>query len=315
MRHVMQTTMRAVRACGIITILCATVVAALVIGVATRRVHASPRWLVITWGENTPEWNRKLDVSAIRQGCSDTPTSCINEIKSQKGKKIFLSILLKTAIPGNYGPQYGLLAREAPSLVSIGADDFVGQYQKLFLAGFQNAPAALTSLVDGIKSGNVGFGLTIYEDDLHSPYLSDQDFPPATRAKVDYVHLYIHYRADTPNTTRYVQEAKAIFPNAKVILGVYAYDRISYLPCTKGGQPCTAQQEQDYLRQGLDTDLQLVKSGDAAGIEFWPGSFGKIDEWKGWDEARICPGRRSECVKNTHEMRQIVAEEFKTHGI
>jgi hypothetical protein len=299
----------------VITFVCAAAVVLLAAGFVIRRVHALPRGLVITWGENTPEWNRKLDVSAIREGCSGTPTSCIEEIKSQKGKKVFLSILLKTAIPGNYGPQYGLLAREASSLVSIGADDFVGQYQKLFLAGFQNPPVALTSLIDGIKSGSVGFGLTIYEDDLRSPYLGDEDFPPATRAKVDYVHLYIHYRADTPNTAQYVQQAKAIFPNAKVILGVYAYDRISYLPCAKGGQPCTAQQEQDYLRQGLDADLQLVKNGDAAGIEFWPGSFGKIDEWKGWDEARICPGRKAECVQNTHEMQQIVAEEFKTHGI
>jgi hypothetical protein len=274
MRRQTQTVMRAVRASGIITIVCAAVAVALAVGLAIRRVNASPRWLVITWGENTPEWNRKLDVSVIREGCSGTPTSCINEIKSQKGKKIFLSILLKTAIPGNYGPQYGLLAREAPSLVSIGADDFVGQYEKLFLAGFQNPPVALTSLVDGIKSGNVGFGITIYEDDLRSPYLSDPDFPAATRAEVDYVHLFIHYRADTPNTSEYVREAKTIFPNAKVILGVYAYDRISYLPCAKGGQPCTPQQEQDYLRQGLDSDLQLVKNGDAAGIEFWPGSFG-----------------------------------------
>jgi hypothetical protein len=128
------------------------------------------------------------------------------------------------------------------------------------------------------------------------------------------VHLYMHYRADTPNTPQYVQQAKRIFPNAKVILGVYAYDRISYLPCTKGGQPCTPQEEQNYLRQGLDADLQLVNSGEADGIEFWPGSFGRVETWKGWDEPRICPGRKQRCVQNTQQMLQIVAEEFKAHG-
>jgi hypothetical protein len=302
--------------CGRRVIVCAGIVAALVFGFSVVRGHASPRWLVITWGENTGEWNRKLGVNAIREGCSGTPTDCINEVKSQKRKKIFLSILLKTAIPGNYGAQYGLLARQAPSLVSIGADDFVGQYERLFLNGFSDPPSALNSLIAGIKGGdrNMGFGLTIYEDDLQSPYLSDTKFPADARARVDYVHLYMHYRVDTPNTAEYVEEARKIFPNAKVILGVYAYDRISYLPCAKGGQPCTAQQEQDYLRQGLGADFRLLQSGDAAGIEFWPGSFGKIADWKGWDEARICPGRRAECVENTEQMRKIVAQEFELHG-
>jgi hypothetical protein len=287
--------------------------AAVVFGLALSGTHASPKWLVITWGANTREWNRKLGVSAIREGCSGTPASCINEVKSQKGKKIFLSILLKTAIPGDYGAQYGLLARQAPSLVEIGADDFVGQYEKLFLSGVPDPPSGLNSLITAIQSGdpNLGFGLTIYEDDLRSPYLSDPKFPASFRAKIDYIHFYIHYRVDTPNTPKYVQELRSAFPNAKVILGVYAYDRISYLPCAKGGQPCTVRQEQDYLRQGLDADFELLKSGEAQGIEFWPGLFGRIAEWKGWDEARICPGRKVECVLNTEQMRQIVAAEFK----
>lgn len=295
----------------------AAMVAVCAFALAMATAWASPRWLVITWGQNTPEWSKKLDVSAIREGCSGTPSSCINEVKSQKKTKIFLSILLKTAIPGNYGVPYGLLARQAPSLVEIGADDFVGQYEKLDLAGLEDLPSALSSLIDGIKSGdpNVGFGLTIYEDDLPSPYLGDAKFPSAARAKVDYVHLYVHYRADSPNTPQYVHQAKAIFPNAQVILGLYAYDRISYLPCSRGGQPCTAQEESSYLREQLDTDFQLLRSGEAGGMEFWPGSFGRIGAWDGWDEARICPGRRTECVQNTEQMEQIVAEEFKSHGL
>lgn len=294
----------------------AAMLAALALGFFIARARASSQPLVITWGEPGGSWGRKLHVSAIREGCSGSPTSCINEVKRQGGKKVFLSILLRTAIPGSYGPQYGMLAREVPSLVEVGADDFVGQYEKLFLGGFQDPTAGLTSLIDGIKAGssNVGFGLTLYEDDLQSPYLSDSRFPAAERAKVDYVHLFMHYRTDTPNTPQYVQQAKTVFPNAQVILGIYAYDRISYLPCSKGGQPCTAQQEQDYLKQGLDIDLGLVKNGTAAGIEFWPNTFGKEEQWSGWDQSRICPGRKAECVQNTQQMHQIVAQEFQSHG-
>lgn len=291
--------------------------AAVVLALFLAQAYAASRPLVITWGEPPAAWSRKLHVNAIREGCSGTPTACINEVKRQKGKKVFLSILLETAIPGGYGPQYGLLARQAPSLVSIGADDFVGQYEKLVAAGLQDPSAALTSLINGIKSGdpNLGFGLTLYEDDLQSPYLADAKFPAAARAKVDFVHLYIHYRMDTPNTPQYVQQVKQIFPNAQVILGVYAYDRISYLPCSKGGQPCTAQQEQNYLRQGLDIDLGLVKNGAAAGIEFWPNNFGRVSQWSGWDESRICPGRKTACIQNTQQLHQIVAQEFQSHGM
>jgi len=287
-------------------------------GLLVLRSHAATPWLVITWGSDTADWTHRLRVSATREGCSDQPTTCINQIKSRNGEKIFLSILLKTAIPGNYGAQYGILTRHDPSLVEIGADDFVNQYQKLFLSGVEDPTSALISLIEGIKTGNpnLGFGLTIYEDELQSPYLSDAKFPPSERARVDYVHFFMHYRADTPQTAQYIPQLKTVFPNAKVILGVYAYDRISYLPCSKGSSnPCTAQQEMDYLRQGLDVDLGLVKDGTAAGLEFWPGQFGKETGWRGWDEPRVCPGRRSECIQNTLQMRQIVAQEFSKQGM
>jgi len=279
--------------------------------------RAAEHWPVITWGDDSPDWDQKLHVTAVREGCSGQPSTCVGEIKAPHGEKLFLSILLKTAIPGNYGAQYGLLARQNRSLVEIGADDFVGQYEKLFLSGQPNPTAGLTSLIDGIKAGdpNLGFGLTIYEDELQSPYVADDKFPAGERAKVNYVHFYIHYRADSPNVASYLPQLKTVFPNAKVILGVYAYDRISYLPCSKGGQPCTAQQEEDYMRQGLDADLNLVKDGSAAGIEFWPGAFGREDEWTGWDQARICPGRKSECVQNMKQMHQIVAQEFSRAGM
>lgn len=277
--------------------------------------HASSNFLVISWNQPTSEWEKQLHVSAIRSGCSDQPQTCLREAKSigHGGKKVFLSMLMKAPTATAYGVEYGQASRGDKSLVAVGLDDFVGQYERLYLNGTQDPASVLNSLIDGIKSNpNLGFGLTIYEDDLTSPYLSDERFPAASRAMVDYVHFYIHYRVDTPKTADYVNQVKTVFPNAKVILGVYPYDRISYLPCTKGGSvACTPQEELDYVRQGIDIDLELAKNGTAAGIEFYPGIFGHESDWKGWDGGRICPGRKDECVANTQKMHQVVAEEFR----
>jgi hypothetical protein len=287
----------------------------IILTLSNTKSHASANFLVISWNQPTPEWEKQLHLSAIRSGCSDQPQSCLREAKSiaRSGKKVFLSMLLKAPTATTYGVEYGQDSKNDKALLAVGLDDFVGQYERLYLNGTQDPASTLNSLIDGIKSNpNLGFGLTIYEDDLASPYLSDQRFPAAIRGKVDYIHFYIHYRVDTPKTGDYVNQVKTIFPNAKVILGVYPYDRISYLPCAKGGSvPCTPQQEMDYVRQGMDIDLDLAKSGAAAGIEFYPGVFGKESSWTGWDGSRICPGRKDECVENTQKMHQIVAEEFR----
>ena len=285
----------------------------LVSGLALHARASAPSPLIVTWGPNTPEWDRKLHVSAIRIGCSDTPASCMKEVRAtaKDHRKVFLSVLLKADTSPSYGAQYGQLSLHESALAGVGIDDFVTQYERLFRGGAQNPQSILGEMIAGTKvNPHLGFGLTLYEDELQSPYVSDEDFPAHLRADVDYIHFYLHYRTDTPHIADYVRQVKAIFPNAKVILGVYAYDRISYLPCSRHGQPCTAQQELDFLRQGLDIDLGLVKSGEAAGIEFYPGSFGLENNWSGWNAPRICPGRKSDCIQNTDQMRQVVAQEF-----
>ena len=277
--------------------------------------HASSNFLVISWNQPTHDWDQQLHLSAIRTGCSDQPQTCLREAKSisKSGVKVFLSTLLKPDTATQYGVEYGQTSKGDHALVEVGLDDFVGQYERLYLNGTQDPASTLNSMIDGVKSNpNLGFGLTIYEDDLTSPYLADQRFPAATRAKIDYIHFYIHYRVDTPKTADYVKELKTVFPNAKVILGVYPYDRISYLPCAKGGSvPCTPEQELDSVRQSVDIALELAKNGTAAGIEFYPGIFGRESDWKGWDGGRNCPGRRDQCVANTQKMHAVVAEEFR----
>lgn len=278
---------------------------------------AAQRWQVITWGPNSTEWNQMLHVSGMRLGCSDSPGSCMREAVSVSqngnGAEVFLAVPLKVETVG-YGRQYAELSRNPTSVVEIGVDDFTGQYERLLSTGASKAADVLNALIEGVKSGDcrLKFGATIYEDELPLPALTDPELPAAIRAKFDLVHLYVHFRSNGGNTTTYVEQAKKLFPNAKIILGVYAYDRISYISCAKGpSRACTKQEELNYFSEALDADITLLKNGAVAGLEFYPGSFGRENEWTGWDKPNICPGRKQECIENTKALRQLVLEKFR----
>ncbi|MGA8143201.1 MAG: hypothetical protein WB987_04850 [Candidatus Acidiferrales bacterium] len=232
---------------------------------------------------------------------------------SREGTKVFLAVPLR-AVTANYGSEYARLSLQTPTVVEIGIDDFTGQYVKLFASGRGNPEEILNSLIDGVKShgSRLEFGATLYEDELQLSELDDPKLPSAIRAKFDIVHLYLHYRANGLKTPDYLEQAKKLFPNAKILLGVYAYDRISYMPCEKGNpRPCSKQEERDYLAKTLDVDIALLKTETAAGLEFYPGSFGREEEWSGWDKPRICPGRKQDCIDNTKALRRVVADEFR----
>ncbi len=276
---------------------------------------AGQRWQIITWGPNTPEWDQKLHVTGIRLGCSDTPASCMRvaDAASREGLEIFLAAPLK-AETASYGSEYARLSRGTPSVAEIGVDDFARQYRRILTSGASKAAAVLNSLIEGVQSGGsqLKFGATIYEDELESPELRESNLPATIRAKFDIVHLFLHYRSEGASTPKYVERAANLFPNAKIILGVYAYDRISYVPCRKGvAIACSRQEELDYFTAALDADIALLKNGAASGLEFYPGSFGREDQWSGWDKQDICPGRRRQCIDNTKALRGLVAERFK----
>jgi hypothetical protein len=283
---------------------------------ASRSSWPAPhRWEIITWGPNTSEWNVNLHVTGMRRGCSDSPASCMKMAgsASSDGMKIFLAVPLKEETVG-YGAEYAKLSRDNHEVVEIGVDDFTGQYERLLAIDASHAPAVLNSMIDGVKSGDskLKFGATIYEDELPLAAIGDPNLPAAIRAKFDFVHLYLHFRSNGANMPAYVSQARELFPSAQIVLGVYAYDRISYIPCAKGSsRPCTIREEKDYLRQALDADFELLKSGTVSGLEFYPGSFGLEDDWSGWNKPNICPGRRQECVDNTKALRQMVLEKFR----
>ena len=136
-------------------------------------------------------------------------------------------------------------------------------------------------MLSGAKATNpnLRFGVTIYEDELENPsqhFLDNAHVPASIKARIDDVHLYLHYRENAPKYPGYVRLATTLFPNAKVIAGSYPYDRIDYIPCGEGSQSkCTASQEVELFDQSLRAQAQLVASGAVTAIEFYPGFFGK----------------------------------------
>jgi hypothetical protein len=268
---------------------------------------------IMTWVGISPEWQRTLHISGLRMGCSSAPQSCMKSVSSERGgTKVFLAVLLKPETV-DYAQLYSALSLWNPSLVEIGLDDFVSQYYKLYKANAGDPSAILSSFIDGIKSRNpkLQFGATIYENDLGTEYLGDKDLPPALRARFDMVHFFVHYRGDSPKYKQYIRQLKTLFPNAQIVGGIYAYDRISYLPCLPNGQPCSVEQEMNYFNLSLDAATNLLKQGAISWMEIFPGVFGREAEWSDWKNPKLCSGRISECVANTQKMDQAVVAKIK----
>ena len=271
--------------------------------------------LVITWGGNSPDWNQALHLSGVRIGCSDAPASCIQQVDqiaaSQHVSSVFLAILLNSANVATNAATYGNLGLSHPNLAEVGFDDFVSQCEKTHLG-----PGELSSLLETVASNlksrtsRVQFGATIYQDQLVTGELDRLQISDGARRSIDLIHLFPHYRKERKSVTEYIAEAKRAFPNAKVIIGIYAYDRREYLPCSADIHvACSNQEEVDLFEKVLREDLRVASSEGAFGVEFFPGNFGAEDSWKGWNNPRACKqGERDVCVQNTVAMRQKVRE-------
>lgn len=287
-------------------------------GPQARQARAANQIKILSWAdENTPEWDRRLNISGLRMGCSAEPANCLkaaaSKVEHHPETKVFLSIVLNLEVAVSYARQYSKLSQQYPFLTEVDVDDFVGEYAELYSKSASDPLSMLDSMIGALKSQDRGlhFGITLYENELESSFLKEPKMTAAIRSKVDTAHLFLIYRANAPNYANYVRQSKKIFPNAKVIAGVYAYDRISYVPCSPNvSRACSTEEEIGLFKQALDTQVRLAKSGDVEWLEFFPGAFGKEDDWNAWDRPRICPGRKQECITNTKQMRQLVSAAF-----
>jgi hypothetical protein len=268
---------------------------------------------IYTWIGNTPAWNRKLHVSGYRMGCdAGDPEGCVRDaaqaVAQSHLKTIFLSMFIDPAHTLSDARVYSLLSLSYPFIAEAGFDDFVGRYDKLIPRPGFDPPSWLREVVHNVKAENpnLGFGITVYEDELDSPYLRPPALPADVARNVDFVHFFLHYRTDAARYAGDVDRVKALFPHAKIIAGIYAYDRINYIPCSPANaRPCSPDEEIGLYKQALSIDASLLKQGRIAGIEFYPGFFGKENEWGGWKHSDYCsPERVQQCIENTLTMRK-----------
>jgi hypothetical protein len=272
---------------------------------------------VIVWdvASNTPEWNRALGVWGARQGCSSAPSGCVHFAKELAHKyhvKVFLAIGLNSSTP-EYAVQYSQLSSNTPDLIEVGLDDFVSLYRKLD-SNSSNAKSIVQSTIDNLKSinSNLKFGISLYEDELESPFIQDSKLPAGIRAKFDYIHLYPHFRKNGVNYSKYIPEVKRRFSNARIIAGAYAYDRRNYLSCSQGGRgACSVDEELALFQKTIAIENNLLKDGTVDAIEFYPGNFGHEEQWKGWQNPRTCgPGDQDACIQTTKQLHEIAVKEL-----
>jgi len=266
---------------------------------------------VAIWGvqTDTPQWNQALAVRYTRQSCSpaETPAACLSwvgNVAQSYNVKLTLVMPLNSSSPAE-AREYGLLSQSAPYLFEMSIDDFMDQYRALAKTSLVPPATVVAEVIANLKSANpnLKFGATIYEDDLAGIALQNS-IPGALRAKFDYIHLFIHYREHGPNYQSYVQEARQLFPHARMVAGSYAYDRRAFLPCAPSGSPCTPQQDFDLFKQSLTIQKHEMTQGIVDHIEFFPGYFGAEEQWTAWSNPRECaPGDLAECIANTKTMR------------
>lgn len=276
----------------------------------------------------TSYWQHQLGIDWTRVSCRitlrNTPLKCVTDVKNNPTpgiQKYFLYLESNSPTLAADAQAYSALTLTVPSIDSVGFDDFFSYYEPLYDRLGSGAVQALNTVIDNLKSVNprLKFGITLYENELdpqHNPYINATRLPPAVKAKFDYIHLFLHYRANASKFAQYVEQAKADFPNAEIIAGVYAYDRIDYFPCAQGDAaktPCTEAQEIAYFNQTLLIQEQLLLSHQVVGLEIFPGYFGAETNLYG-------PGSNSDnltchdisrCIRTTLAMRDSLTTIYR----
>jgi hypothetical protein len=231
---------------------------------------AADCWRIVSYGfGNTAESQRSLGVTGVRGGCSSAPAGCVEWFRTA----LVLHPVVSVTITPAWGlssiedcaRQYSVLSVTTPWLREIGWDDFVAGFGSWIGSHGVGAAGLLERPIDGLKRANprLRFGITLYEDELPSSMLSDAQLPPALKARVEVVYVYLHYRRNAPGYADYVQQVKVMFPRASIIAGAYAYDRIDYLACASNPDAAVEERRDrwDRVLPGL-----LRSGGGVAGL-------------------------------------------------
>lgn len=277
---------------------------------------ARPR--VVSWAENSVDWNSRLGVEELRLGCSSPPEKCLKGARryARQGgvNKITISMKAPPDAIVEYARQYALASDSGAQVkvIAISIDDFVRMMRKWQRGGLDKEASVqvIEALVGVIKRANpeLKFAITLYEDELGSELLRDSMLRKTIGPSVDRVSLYLHYRENVAGYHSYVREVRRLFPRAEILAGVYAYDRRDYLPCSqRSRRKCTVAEELALFEEALRVQTAMVQTGELDGFEFYPGHFGLEGLWKGWSNPEVCEeARRAQCVDLTLKMRASV---------
>lgn len=154
---------------------------------------------------------------------------------------------------------------KAKNIIAISQDDFRDWWAK-YAKRDVKILAAISKKINEINP-NIMYGATIYENDLDR--LSPKEWQEIAR-HINLVHFYIHQRPSVNEYDRYLNLVKSYFPKAKIILGIYHYDRIAY-----ERRKATSKQEADFFTKQINTCFDKLSDDNVIGIEFYPGRLGK----------------------------------------
>jgi len=161
---------------------------------------------------------------------------------------------------------WSLLSLRNKNIVILTHDDFVAWWIKCTKRNveiFSKTKAAINK-----HNKKLLYGITFYETDFDK--LTDNALF-AMGEQIDVLHFYLHRRSNVKNYGRYVSSIKKYFPNAKIIFGVYNYDRRNY----------EKRYDNDDMEKTLFVDQlnycykKLRTDNSVLGIEFYPGSLGE----------------------------------------
>jgi hypothetical protein len=277
---------------------------------------------MIYGGNNTIAWVRQLNIRMMRTGCRSALRSAelcvrgnLRDAQREGLGRLFVATFSDPRTAAALATEYSEVSLRYRDLEEVGVDDFLSTYYHWDLYG-KNPLGLLNDIITNLKSRNTSlrFGITLYSDEFTSPYIDathSQDaeytgrrIDAATRARIDYVHLYSHFRVDGLSYPAVVEKARALFPNAKIIAGSYAYDRLDYTTCASGTARCSLSEELSYFETEFRTQVQLLKLGSIDAIEFYPAYFGTEASYPHFACKAV---RRAECVANTKRMRETAA--------
>lgn len=279
-----------------------------------------PAATIVTWSPNTLEWNERLGVEEVRLGCSSEPAACLESLRriarEQHTDRLTLAITADPLVVAEYASRYSEASLAEPRLVGIGIDDFFSAYLEWAGEPDVDELKLFERVVANAKSHNpeLEFGLTLYEDELDSELLSAAAIPLSLRQQIDRVSLFLHFAANGPGYRDYVDAVRLMFPNAHIHGGVYAYDRIDYLPCAeRKKRKCSRRKQRTLFKETIEQQVAMLETGELDGLEFYPGHFGSEATWKGWANPDICrASRREDCVANTRELREIAVRRLES---